>query len=314
MSQALAQGLLELIPPELSPLLERFQVPGTPWSARRSSGQHRSPIRGQSVEFFEHRDYSHGDDPRRIDWRASAKGDRTLVRFGEREQKIPVYIFLDNHAGMAYGEKDPPQRWSWARGVAALLAHSALGQGDPVSLVMSPQDLGPASTRGSHIARLCHRLAEPPTASSSQLRPCLQAWSKVAQARGRVFFISDWLDLSDAAQDHDQAAQALFHMIQELPPRGHTTWGLELLHHDELELRFSTKADAISFIDPTARRPSQIGDPDAMREPYLRALDEHRRALAQRATQAQMHWCPMRSDQPWANALHAQLGTPKEAR
>ena len=36
------------------------------------SGKHRSPMRGFSVEFAEHREYSAGDDLRRLDWKVLA--------------------------------------------------------------------------------------------------------------------------------------------------------------------------------------------------------------------------------------------------
>lgn len=310
MSQALARGLLPLIPSELTPLLGRFELPGGLWPAQRSTGPHRSAIQGRSVEFFEHQDYRPGDDPRRIDWRASAKGDRTMVRFGEREQQNAVYIFLDNHLGMAYGEQEPPERWSWARGVAALMAHSALTQGDPVALIMRPQDAAPASTRKAQIEQICQGLRAMPEASCSQLGPCLRTWSQLDLAPGRVFFISDWLDLSELGEEHEPCTKSLFKLIQELRHRGHLTWGLELLHRDELELRFSTNADALNFIDPTARRSAKIGDPNALREQYLSALSDHRQALAKLAEQSSMRWCPMRSDQPWANALHDTLAAP----
>lgn len=310
MSQALAQGLLALIPVQLAPLVGHFRLPGGAWPTKRSSGPHLSPAKGQSVEFFEHRDYSIGDDPRRIDWRASAKGERTMVRFGQQEQENPVYIFLDNHTGMAYGEQTPPERWAWARGVAALIAYSALKQNDPVALLMKPQALTPPSTRGQHIAQICEQLLAPPNAAHSQLGPSLRAWSKLRFSPGRIFFISDWLDLSERDNDHSASARELFRLMQELHDRGHRTWGLELLHRDELELRFKTRSDAINFVDPTNRRPSQVGDPNAMREPYLSALRHHRQALADWAKDASMHWCPMRSDQPWANALHHHLGAP----
>lgn len=312
MSHALAQGLLPLVPPELSPLLGRLQLPKGLRRAHHRPGPHLSPARGQSVEFFEHRDYHDGDDPRRIDWRASAKGDRTMVRFGEREQHSPVYVFLDNHLGMAYGPNTPPQRWAWARGVAALLAHNALIQGDPVALVMEPTQLLPASTSRPKLARLSEQLHQDPTASSSQLLACVRAWSKLDISPARLFFISDWLDLSQETQSHDDATHELFSLLRDLGHRGHQSWGLELLHRDELELRFSPQADALNFIDPTHRRPSQIGDPNAMREQYLQALNAHRQALASLAVRAAMQWCPMRSDQPWANALHQHLGAPSK--
>ncbi|MEM9702641.1 MAG: DUF58 domain-containing protein, partial [Planctomycetota bacterium] len=40
------------------------------------SGLHKSPHKGFSVEFKEHRSYVPGDDPRTIDWKLYGKTDR----------------------------------------------------------------------------------------------------------------------------------------------------------------------------------------------------------------------------------------------
>ena len=50
------------------------------------SGQHRSPHRGFSVEFAEHRQYTAGIDPRHLDWKIFAERDKLCVKqYEERE-------------------------------------------------------------------------------------------------------------------------------------------------------------------------------------------------------------------------------------
>jgi uncharacterized protein (DUF58 family) len=44
------------------------------------SGVHRSRSKGFSVEFEEHREYSPGDEIRRIDWKALGKFDRYFIK------------------------------------------------------------------------------------------------------------------------------------------------------------------------------------------------------------------------------------------
>ena len=43
------------------------------------TGLHRSPKKGFSVEFAEHRPYMPGDDLRYLDWRIAARADKWLV-------------------------------------------------------------------------------------------------------------------------------------------------------------------------------------------------------------------------------------------
>ena len=53
-------------------------------------GLHASPFQGFSVEFSEHRRYSHGDDPADIDWLVYAKTDKYYVKKFEAETLFTV--------------------------------------------------------------------------------------------------------------------------------------------------------------------------------------------------------------------------------
>ena len=54
------------------------------------SGLHRSPHHGFSVEFSEHREYTPGDEPRMIDWKAVARTEKYYVRRFEMESNMNV--------------------------------------------------------------------------------------------------------------------------------------------------------------------------------------------------------------------------------
>ena len=59
---------------------------------------------GGGIEFAEHREYSHGDDLRYLDWNVFARyGDLLLKRFQE-EQDLHVYILLDASPSMNVGQ------------------------------------------------------------------------------------------------------------------------------------------------------------------------------------------------------------------
>jgi kynurenine formamidase len=50
-----------------------------------SSGLHRSPHKGASVTFKQHRAYVPGDELRHLDWRAFARSDRFYIKEYEQE-------------------------------------------------------------------------------------------------------------------------------------------------------------------------------------------------------------------------------------
>ena len=66
------------------------------------SGVHRSRAKGFSVEFEEHREYSPGDEIRRIDWKALGKFDRYFIKEYEDETNLRAYLLLDASASMNY--------------------------------------------------------------------------------------------------------------------------------------------------------------------------------------------------------------------
>src|SRR2546428_12343804 len=59
------------------------------------AGLHRSPFRGFSVEFAEHRPYQPGDEPRYLDWKVLGKRDRLDVKQYEEETNLRATLVPD---------------------------------------------------------------------------------------------------------------------------------------------------------------------------------------------------------------------------
>ena len=66
------------------------------------SGIHRSPHRGASVIFAEHREYRPGDDLRLLDWRAFARSDRHTIKRFEQETHLRAHLLLDVSSSMDF--------------------------------------------------------------------------------------------------------------------------------------------------------------------------------------------------------------------
>src|SRR6516225_2459910 len=66
------------------------------------SGMHKSPNRGFSIEFAEHREYTPGVDPRHIDWRVFGRRDKLYVKQYEEETSLRCHLVLDKSASMGY--------------------------------------------------------------------------------------------------------------------------------------------------------------------------------------------------------------------
>src|ERR1700730_2091955 len=66
------------------------------------TGVHKSPYKGFSVEFAEHRQYSPGDEIRHIDWRVYGKTDRYYIKEFEEETNLKAHLLVDASGSMAY--------------------------------------------------------------------------------------------------------------------------------------------------------------------------------------------------------------------
>src|SRR5688572_23548813 len=93
------------------------------------SGRHRSPYKGFSVEFAEHREYAPGDDLRYLDWKVYGKSDRLYVKQYEEETNLVATVCLDVSASMRYEAVGRPEseatlsKSDYAATVAAALSY-----------------------------------------------------------------------------------------------------------------------------------------------------------------------------------------------
>jgi uncharacterized protein (DUF58 family) len=90
---------------------------------------------GIGTEFAELREYGEGDDPRLIDWKATARRSRPLVRVLEPEQEQTMIIMIDRGRLMT-ANVESLQRFDWALNSALALALTGIKRGDRVGIAV----------------------------------------------------------------------------------------------------------------------------------------------------------------------------------
>src|SRR3954471_8432251 len=88
--------------PALVEQLNHLQVSARSVVEGSITGAHRSPLKGASVEFRQHRFYVPGDEPRRLDWRVLGRTDRPYIKEYDEETNLRCAILLDRSGSMAY--------------------------------------------------------------------------------------------------------------------------------------------------------------------------------------------------------------------
>lgn len=161
------------------------------------TGLHRSPRKGFSVEFAEHRPYQPGDDLRYIDWKIAARADRWVVKQFEEETNLRALILLDVSRSMQW--KSPSAtitKQVYAEQLAAALALLLLKQRDAVGLIRfddAVRTVVPPRARPAHFQRLVTAMQEPGTGRESRLDLALQSASQLVRRPGIVIILSDLL-------------------------------------------------------------------------------------------------------------------------
>src|SRR6516162_4086245 len=100
------------------------------------AGMHKSPHKGFSIEFAEHREYTPGVDPRHIDWRVFGRRDKLYVKQYEEETSLRCYLLLEKSASMGYKSVGRAlTKLEYGSYLAASLAYLMAFQHDAVGLL-----------------------------------------------------------------------------------------------------------------------------------------------------------------------------------
>jgi uncharacterized protein (DUF58 family) len=160
------------------------------------AGLHRSPYRGFSVEFAEHRQYMPGDPLRHVDWKVYAKSDKFYVKEYEEETNLRAYLLLDASGSMGYGSGSVT-KFVYAAQLAASLAYLMLKQRDSVGLVLFDDELrrylAPRAAP-AHLHRILRELEAARSSSRTNVGAALRKLAEKIHRRGLVVLLSDLMD------------------------------------------------------------------------------------------------------------------------
>ena len=157
------------------------------------SGLHKSPFHGFSVEFAQHREYSPGDDVRRIDWKVFARSDRHYIKEYEEETNLRSYVLMDISESMRFGS-GAMSKLDYGCTIAASLIYLMLQQRDSVGLALFDdrvRQLIPDSSSLGHRQQLLHALADIKPTEKTELGQVLHDLAGQVRRRGMIIVISD---------------------------------------------------------------------------------------------------------------------------
>lgn len=262
-------------------------------------GMHRSPHKGFSVEFKEHRPYVRGDEIRSIDWKLYGKTDRLYIRQYEEETNLRCTILLDQSGSMAYGGRGTAAvtKHEFAVRLAACLAYMLVSQQDSVGLVTfdtQPQHYIPPRSKPSHLRALLGTLAASKPEGETAISEVLTKLVVKIRRRGLLVLISDCFD------DVDDLLRTLSYFRHA----HNDVVVFQIWDRDELEFPFRGRHQFRSLEQTSHTR---LLDSSLLRKSYLANLERFRTALSTGCSKQKVDLISCTTEQPHASLLASYL-------
>lgn len=270
----------------------------------RLTGVHRSAQPGVSVEFSDHKEYSPGDDIRRLNWKVYARSDKFYVRQFAKDTHANVYLLLDLSGSMDYGSSEAPASKSLAAARLAIsLTSIFLRQNDAVGLLTVRGDrleqVVPARSHASQLVAveetLQEALAHPGKRHQegpTSLIPALEHLIISRRlTRAAVFILSDFfVDLD-----------SLFPYLNYLKAAGNFVWLVHLLDPAEYDFSASGKARTFPFSGTRVFRSNETGlgvlmESELARPDYVARFRGYLDSLHQRCAENALEWSGCNTD------------------
>jgi uncharacterized protein (DUF58 family) len=239
-------------------------------------GSHKSPVKGASIEFRQHRAYVPGDEPKRLDWRVLGRTDRPYIKEYDEETNLRCVLMLDCSGSMGYGDGTKwGSKFDYAARLAVSLAYLMLGQTESVGLCLFQKKingwLAPHTGTGQ-LSRVVEAIEKVAPKGESALAGAVHETAERLDRRALVVLISDFMIQAS------QFREGLAHLRHDR----HEVIALRVLDRDEIEFPFRNwtrfrglEGEAASLCEPSLVRKSYREN----QKRHARELDEAARML-----------------------------------
>jgi uncharacterized protein (DUF58 family) len=260
------------------------------------AGMHRSPHKGFSIEFAEHREYTPGVDPRHIDWRVLGRRDKLYVKQYEEETSLRCYLLLDKSASMDYHSEQRMSKLVYGSYLSASLAYLMAFQHDAVGLITydtGVRDQVPPRQGPGHLRVLMEKLEQTSPGGETSLSTTFHQLAESIKRRALVVVISDLFD------DPEKLVESLKHFRH----KKHEVVVFHVLDPAELTFPF----DDVTRIEDMEDRREVISDPRAFRKAYLEELAKFLDTIRSGCQAAQIDYALAETGQPFDRFLGTYL-------
>lgn len=301
-----SNSYMRLLPRETLKAIGRLELIARTPKEGFITGRHKSPNKGFSSEFAEHRPYSLGDDLRNLDWRVLGRTDRLYVKEFVEETNMRATILLDCSGSMSFTGDSAAEafghrlsKFDYARAIAASLSYILINQQDAAGSVLFDSHIRsfiPARARPSQLRALLENLNanSPSQFADTNLAAIFHDIAERIPRRGLVIILSDLFD------DPNNLIHALHHFRH----RHHEVLLFHIMADEELTFPFSSFTE---FEDLEAENTKIPLDPRTIRSNYLDQIREFLHIITTECGRLSIDYVPLNTKRPYELALAEYL-------
>lgn len=255
------------------------------------SGIHKSPYKGSSIEFLEHKEYSPGNEIKHIDWKVHARTDKYYIKQFEEETNLKCYIFLDTSGSMGY-KSTGISKFEYATTLAASLAYLLLKQSDMAGLISfsdKVQQFIPPRSRLTHLHILLNALTKLKTAGKSNISNVLKEFIEKIGRRSLIIIISDFFD----------DTEKIIHQLKCFQFKKNEVILFHILDPYELTFPFET----ITFFESMEDDRRILAEPKSIKDLYISEINRFIEQFKQVCFENQIDYWLIDSSTPLDQAL-----------
>ena len=238
-------------------LFSRFRVEGF------MNGTNKSPYKGFTADFLQHRQYFPGDNLKYLDWRVYGKSERLVVRQYEELTNTRVSVILDISNSMAYQDTGMTKHDFGIR-CAALIFHLAFLHKDSFSFSTFHTERAshiPFGSSKRHLTRIFRGLVAEEPGGQTNFKNGLQETTAPLKHTGLTIVLSDFM------ADADQIVP----LISRFRFQGSDVIAMQIFDPSEREMDFTT----ITRFHDMEDNEILVVDPQIIQNDYQREFDAH---------------------------------------
>lgn len=164
----------------------------------RIVSRYRRIFKGKGLEFEEFREYTTRDDANRIDWKASKRSNKLLLREFKEERDIAVFFIVDVSSSMLFGSTQK-LKYEYVAELVGALCHFVIESGDKAGLVLFSDRMVKYVEPGKgikHFYVILKNLLKPEFYGGGyNIGKTLEYVMKTVSERSVAFIVSDFIGL-----------------------------------------------------------------------------------------------------------------------